>query len=1238
MSLEMIRNCNGNEDAMDAFLSSSSSITSLVKLLLHRVYWKQKFILVESVIHDWTYVKNSHFRDIMLKYARLGSLGSSTYFYIASAAVTFAFSVMLGNIYLALFSEKQTFNGTYEKKLMLAAYCTFGHYYTFSFAYCAIEALQFVQILVNVISQCGGDGFFFDLTMHMCGQFAILRMNFNALSCDKFSYRNELDVLLKRHYRLVRLSYYMEKAFTLAILAQVLMSVLVLCVEGFLLILSLKINDAFTAMKHSVYIIALLIQLFLYCLAGQTLEFQSKELAYGIYESPWYSFDVNMMKNLPLIILRATNPQQLTAGKFVPINFMTFKEILKASASYLSVLRCLRMKSYTDWNTDTTNILKFYKNLLGIIGLWVLNEKNIFSRIRWFLSTIVETSTSIIMSLEMIRHCNGHEDAMDAFLLSSSSIISLVKLLLHRVYWRQKSVLVESVIHDWTYVKNSHFRDIMLKYARIGRLGSSIFFCMGCASVVSFVSSVVIANINLPWTSEKQVYNETYERKLMLAAYCTFGKYYTSFFAYCAIEVLQFVQILVNGISQCGNDGFFFDLTMHMCGQFAILRMDFNALGCDKFSCYSKLDILLKRHYRLVYLSRYLEKAFTLVILAQILMSVVVLCVEGFLLLLSLEMNDALTAAKHGVFIISLLVQLFLYCFAGQTLEFQSKELAYAIYESPWYSFDVNMMKNLPLIILRATNPQQLTAGKFVAINFMTFKEILKASASYLSVLRVMIKTLFLKLYGLWPLQKQTVFTKIQWGFCLIAQFMILPCLTTEFLWSNNDASSNIESITFFASTTTGIIKNLCFIISQKRLRTNINAAIDDWLSIKNNMETRKIMKKYAVKAKTLTFTLLYSLYVCLGMYIAVIIFINLKQIFFTDELNLANVNTTDWMLLIPSGPLNHFITGPQYAVILTIQIVQSSVLSFLLFTVDSFFFNIILHLTGQLEVLKNNFKTFTSEPKTVTNYRKKFVNLVNRHSLLMELYQNLEDTFHFLILYQIVVVTVLLALVGLRLNICINEKNHVEAIKSVFVLNYLVMQSLVYTYGGEFLQRKSENIFYTLYTTSWFTLPSALMKDLHFAMMRSSIPFRLTGGKFFYVNRETMMYVLKTAASYISVLRIALRKSFQLILTLSMHSIYTAMKHLLFVVVLLIQLFLYCFAGQTLEFQSQGLASAIYDLPWYNFDLNVMKNLPLMILRSTNPHQLTAGKFLAINFISFKEILKASASYLSVLRVMLET
>ncbi|XP_011878863.1 PREDICTED: uncharacterized protein LOC105568088 [Vollenhovia emeryi] len=370
---------------------------------------------------------------------------------------------------------------------------------------------------------------------------------------------------------------------------------------------------------------------------------------------------------------------------------------------------------------------------------------------------------------------------------------------------------------------------------------------------------------------------------------------------------------------------------------------------------------------------------------------------------------------------------------------------------------------------------------------------------------------LFLGPYGLWPLQTQTVFTKIRWGFCTIAQFLILPFALLDLFWSDQDAGSNLECLTYIVSTGIGVVKSVCIRASQKKLGININAAIDDWLSA--NEEDKKIMKKYANRSKVFTASLLYTVAVCTGIYVLVVVFVNLKQIYFPDE-NLADVNTTNWVLLIPSGPLSNWITGTQSAITLTIQIIQACILSIMLGIADSLFFTVTLHLAGQLEVLKSKFQTFANEPNTEANYRKKFVGLINRHSELTELYQNLEDSFHILILSQLVVTTVMLALAGLRLNINLNEKNYVEVTKGIMVLNFLLLQSLVFTYGGEFLQNESEDIFHALYTTSWFTLPLALMKDLHFAMMRSNIPFRLTGGKFFYVNRETMMYILKTSAS----------------------------------------------------------------------------------------------------------------------------
>lgn len=53
------------------------------------------------------------------------------------------------------------------------------------------------------------------------------------------------------------------------------------------------------------------------------------------------------------------------------------------------------MTTPVQWNAETAYVLTLYKYLLGILGLWVVDEENVFSRIRWFISTMVEVSSYI---------------------------------------------------------------------------------------------------------------------------------------------------------------------------------------------------------------------------------------------------------------------------------------------------------------------------------------------------------------------------------------------------------------------------------------------------------------------------------------------------------------------------------------------------------------------------------------------------------------------------------------------------------------------------------------------------------------------------------------------------------------------------------------------------------------------------------------------------------------------------
>lgn len=80
----------------------------------------------------------------------------------------------------------------------------------------------------------------------------------------------------------------------------------------------------------------------------------------------------------------------------------------------------------------------------------------------------------------------------------------------------------------------------------------------------------------------------------------------------------------------------------------------------------------------------------------------------------------------------------------------------------------------------------------------------------------------------------------------------------------------------------------------------------------------------------------------------------------------------------------------------------------------DCFYTNVTLHLAGQLELLKIRIKTFASKPDTIVNHRKQFAKLIERHCELMDLNHNLEKTFSLIILYQLLIVTLLLALLGM--------------------------------------------------------------------------------------------------------------------------------------------------------------------------------------------------------------------------------
>lgn len=92
-----------------------------------------------------------------------------------------------------------------------------------------------------------------------------------------------------------------------------------------------------------------------------------------------------------------------------------------------------------------------------------------------------------ILSLEIYRHCLDIDDAMDAFVMDLSAVISLAKLLILRLNSKHTWVLINSVVNDWSTVHDSRHEYIMMEYLKKGRIVSLMILYLGYASGFSFI-------------------------------------------------------------------------------------------------------------------------------------------------------------------------------------------------------------------------------------------------------------------------------------------------------------------------------------------------------------------------------------------------------------------------------------------------------------------------------------------------------------------------------------------------------------------------------------------------------------------------------------------------------------------------------------------------------------------------------------------------------------------------------
>ncbi|XP_032676946.1 odorant receptor 94b-like isoform X2 [Odontomachus brunneus] len=181
----------------------------------------------------------------------------------------------------------------------------------------------------------------FEILCHRAHMLPILLMEAekNSQSEQDLKARERLIIrdLIEHHLYVYKLAHTVNAVFTLIMFIQFSMISLVLCLSIY------KISNMTTLLTLDFayvfsYLGSMLMQIFLYCWYGNEVTLKSVEVCNAVYGMNWTTLRVRVMKDLAIIMMRASKPFRISSGYIVTLTTESFMSILKISYSAYNVL------------------------------------------------------------------------------------------------------------------------------------------------------------------------------------------------------------------------------------------------------------------------------------------------------------------------------------------------------------------------------------------------------------------------------------------------------------------------------------------------------------------------------------------------------------------------------------------------------------------------------------------------------------------------------------------------------------------------------------------------------------------------------------------------------------------------------------------------------------------------------------------------------------------------------------
>ncbi|XP_034939950.1 uncharacterized protein [Chelonus insularis] len=372
--------------------------------------------------------------------------------------------------------------------------------------------------------------------------------------------------------------------------------------------------------------------------------------------------------------------------------------------------------------------------LFQLIGVW--RPVNWSLGLKYFFYNIYTLIVLVMVFLsvftEIIKLIGSYEN-IEQLLHNLKMLLTMVgnfAKAVNLVYNRQDIVmLLTDLVSSPCLPRNPEEQSIQSKYDRIIKLRTMI--------------NVILVGSSVGMVTMESIFCDISDHNLPFNAWYPFDV--SDSYGYWIAWLHQALAHIYGAMITANYDVFVPALMLQSCAKFDIL--DYRLTNAvNKFfgkSSDSKCDYneralreifdCIGFHQKIIDLSNFANDIVSSVIFLQFSISTQVICVTVYNL--SKTKIDDPYFPGLVIYLACMLVQLFLYCYAGSELTSKSEDVVKSIYcKANWYTSDISVQKCLLLMMLRCSHTVKFTCGNIIYLSIDSFSSVVDAIESSHSI------------------------------------------------------------------------------------------------------------------------------------------------------------------------------------------------------------------------------------------------------------------------------------------------------------------------------------------------------------------------------------------------------------------------------------------------------------------------------------------------------------------------